>query len=299
MLQTPSIVISASRRTDIPAFYMPWFMQSIARGHFEVTHPFTRRVSRVPATAPPVHTIVFWSKNFGPFLSGDYGFRLQEWGYHLYFQFTLNSQNHLLEPGLPELDRRIEQLHRLCRQFGPAAVNWRFDPLCFYRSGEEGPGNNLNDIDRIAEAAADAGICRCTISFLDLYAKIARRTARRPGFDFVDPSPAEKIAQLQDLETRLASRGIGLFTCCERELLTALPGDSRIRAGACIPSARLMELYGGRLSLERDRGQRVRAGCECRVSVDVGSYDLHRCRHNCLYCYARPADEPVRVRPQP
>ena len=73
MPPTHSIVISASRRTDIPAFFMPWFMQGIARGAFEVTHPFTRRVSRVVATTPPVHTIVFWSKNFGPFLEGGYG----------------------------------------------------------------------------------------------------------------------------------------------------------------------------------------------------------------------------------
>ena len=194
MPPTHSIVISASRRTDIPAFFMPWFMQGIARGEFEVTHPFTRRVSRVVATAPPVHTIVFWSKNFGPFLEGGYGRRLHELGYHLYFQFTVNSRHLLLEPHLPGLDRRIEQIQRLCDQFGPAAVNWRFDPICFYRSRKTGLGSNLEDIDRIAEAAAAAGIRRCTTSFMDVYAKIAKRTARRPGFDFVDPSFEEKIA---------------------------------------------------------------------------------------------------------
>jgi hypothetical protein len=290
VLHTHSIVISASRRTDIPAFFMPWFMQGIARGEFEVAHPFTRRVSRVAATVPPVHTIVFWSKNFGPFLEGGYGRRLQEMGYHLYFQFTLNPQNLLIEPHLPGLDRRIEQFQRLCDQFGPAAVNWRFDPICFYRFRGDGLRNNVVDIDRIAEAAAVAGIRGCTTSFMDLYAKIAKRTARRPGFDFVDPSPEEKINLLLTLESRMAAHGIGLFTCCESELLSALPAHSKIRAGACIASARLMELYGGNLSLARDSGQRVKAGCECRASVDVGSYDRHRCRHNCLYCYARPAD---------
>ena len=289
MPPTHSIVISASRRTDIPAFFMPWFMQGIARGEFEVTHPFTRRVARVVATAPPVHTIVFWSKNFGPFLEGGYGRRLHELGYHLYFQFTVNSRHLLIEPHLPGLDRRIEQIQRLCDQFGPAAVNWRFDPICFYRSRKTGLGSNLEDIDRIAEAAAAAGIRRCTTSFMDVYAKIAKRTARRPGFDFVDPSFEEKIALLLALEGRLATRGIELCTCCESELLSALPAHSTIRAAACIPSARLMQLYGGHLSLRRDSGQRVKAGCECRASVDVGSYDRHRCRHNCLYCYARPA----------
>jgi hypothetical protein len=98
-------VISASRRTDIPAFFMPWFMEGIARGEFEVTNPYNRRVTRVAAAAPPVHTIVFWSKNFGPFLEGNYGGRLQAMGYHLYFQFTINSENRVLEPNLPGLDR--------------------------------------------------------------------------------------------------------------------------------------------------------------------------------------------------
>ena len=92
-----------------------------------------------------------------------------------------------------------------------------------------------------------------------------------------------------ELEHQLAAQGIRLFTCCERELLTALPAHSSIRAGACIPSELLMELYGGTLSVKRDAGQRVKAGCGCRVSVDIGSYDEHRCAHNCLYCYAAPA----------
>jgi hypothetical protein len=285
-----SIVISASRRTDIPAFFMPWFMRGISRGEFKVVQPFTRRVFRVAATVPPVHTIVFWSKNFGPFLEGGYGPRLQAMGYHLYFQFTLNSQNRILEPCLPELDRRIEQLQRLCDWFGPGAVNWRFDPICFYRSDAQGLSNNLGDIDRIAAAAAAAGIRLCTASFLDIYAKITKRTARMPGIDFVDPSPQEKNNVVLALENRLAARGIGLVTCCENKLLSALPAHSKIRAGACIPSDRIMELYGGNLSLKRDSGQRIKAGCACRISIDVGSYDIHRCRHNCLYCYARPAN---------
>jgi hypothetical protein len=286
------MVISASRRTDIPAFFMAWFMEGIARGEFEVTNPYNRRVTRVAATAPPVHTIVFWSKNFGPFLKGDYGGRLQEMGYHLYFQFTINSENPILEPNLPGLDQRLKQLHRLCGQFGPRSVNWRFDPICFYRSKGEGLGSNLGDAGRIAEAAAAAGICRCTASFMDPYAKIRKRISRLQGFTFLDPPREEKLRTLLELEHRLAAKRIRLFTCCESELLSALPAHSTVRAGACIPSALFMELHGGELSLKRDGGQRVKAGCGCRVSVDVGSYHRHRCGHDCLYCYAQPAGTP-------
>ena len=139
-MHPPSLVISASRRSDIPAFYMTWFMQCIERGEFAVTNPFNRRVTRVPATAPPVHTIVFWSKNFGPFLEAGWGDHLIRRGYHLFFQFTLNSEDLLLEPNLPALSQRLEQLHRLSDRFGPQAVNWRLDPICHYRWNGDGTG---------------------------------------------------------------------------------------------------------------------------------------------------------------
>jgi hypothetical protein len=291
MVSTPYMVLSASRRTDIPAFFMPWFMEGISRGAFEVTNPYNGRVARVAATAPPVHTIVFWSKNFGPFLEGNYGRRLQTMGYHLYFQFTINSENAVLEPNLPGLDRRLKQLRRLSDQFGPRSVNWRFDPICFYRSKGVGLSRNLDDAGRIAAAAAAAGLRSCTTSVMDPYAKIKRRTARLQGFAFVDPPREDKIGALLELERRLAVHRIRLFTCCEKELLEGLPAHSSIRAGACIPSELFMALYGGTLSMEPDRGQRVNAGCGCRVSVDIGSYHGHRCRHGCLYCYASPADK--------
>jgi hypothetical protein len=283
-----STVISASRRTDIPAFHMRWFMEGIERGEFEVTHPFTRSVRRVPAGCPPVHTIVFWSKNFGPFLAGGYGRQLADRGYHLYFQFTVNPENRRLEPGVPPLDERLRQLDRLCRDFGPRAVNWRLDPVCFYHEADGRLRTSSAGAERIADAAAAAGIRSCTASLMDPYRKIARRTARLPGFGFLEVSPGRGLEALLALEALLRPRGIRLATCCEQALIDALPPGSAIRAGACIPSELLMELYGGSLSLKRDPGQRTAAGCACRVSTDVGSYDRHPCAHGCLYCYAAP-----------
>jgi hypothetical protein len=283
-----STVISASRRTDIPAFHMRWFMQGIERGEFEVTNPFNRRVTRVPATTPPVHTIVFWSKNFGPFLAEGCGQQLVDRGYHLFFQFTVNPGNPLLEPGVPALADRLVQLRRLGRDFGPRAVNWRLDPICFYHGADGRPHVSSEGAERIADAAAAVGIRSCTASVMDPYRKIDRRTARLPGFGFSAATHRLAIDALVALETLLRPRGIRLATCCETGLLDDLPPGSDIRAGACIPSALLMELYGGTLSLKRDPGQRTAAGCGCRVSTDVGSYDRHPCGHGCLYCYAGP-----------
>jgi hypothetical protein len=280
-------VISASRRTDIPAFYLDWFLEGIRRGHFEVRGPHLRQPRRVPASVAAVHTIVFWSKDFGPLLRRRVGEQLQRRGFHLFFNFTVNSRDRLLEPGVPPLAERLGQLAELARRFSPAAIQWRFDPICHYRTADGRAHHNRGDFERIAEAAASAGIRRCITSFVDLYPKVRRRAERR-GICFEDPPMAEKIAILAAMADTLHGRGIGLETCCEAEVMTRLPVGATIQAGACIPSDRLMALFGGRLSLRRDSGQRRRAGCRCRESVDIGSYDLHPCRHNCLFCYARP-----------
>ena len=103
MTTATKIVLSASRRTDIPAFYMPWFMAQIEKGQFTVVNPFNRKESIVPATPDHVHSIVFWSKDFGAFIKKGFGQQLQKRGYYLFFNFTINSDNPLLEPHVPPL----------------------------------------------------------------------------------------------------------------------------------------------------------------------------------------------------
>ena len=154
MRPADQIVISASRRTDIPAFYMDWFMEQLKKGMFEVVNPYNRRKSMVPATPEKVHTIVFWSKNFDPFISGEFGEKLSAMGYNLFFNFTLNSNSPLLEPRLPSLARRLNQLRELSRIYGPKSINWRFDPVCFFRLDKKPVKNNLDDFPKIASWAS-------------------------------------------------------------------------------------------------------------------------------------------------
>ena len=286
-------VISASRRTDIPAFYMPWFMAQIRKGFFEVVNPFNQRVSVVPATPNEVHTIVFWSKNFGPFIDENFGGHLIKQGYNLFFNFTIHSNDAILEPHVPPLPERLEQLEYLSDHFGARSINWRFDPICYYRTGQGDVHNNLHDLDTIAVSAGAAGIERCITSFMDHYAKIRRRLALRPGMQFIDPPAADKGRTLVEMEKRLAGHNIHLSTCCEKEILSTLPPGTSVTASSCIPNDFLMELYGGNVSLRKDAGQRVKAGCGCKVSVDIGSYRQQPCFHKCLYCYANPASDSV------
>jgi hypothetical protein len=288
MASQTKIVISASRRTDIPAFYLKWFMAQLDRGYFKVTNPYNRHVSIVPATPEKVHTIVFWSKNFNAFLKNDIGGKLQDRGYNLFFNFSINSAAPLLEPHVPPLSVRLDQLENLSRRFGAQAIHWRFDPICFYTDGSGRLHDNLQDFARIADKAYRTGIERCLTSFMDHYPKIGRRTASKPGFDFCDPPLEHKIATILEMENRLKPLNIRLYTCCEKEIIAALPPESLISPSACIPGDLLEAIYGGTLILKRDAGQRIKRGCQCTISSDIGSYDLHPCYHNCLFCYANP-----------
>ena len=280
-------ILSVSRRTDIPAFYMAWFMDQVARGSIDVVNPFNRQIRQVAVTPERIHTMVFWSKNFGPFLTGRYGEQLQAMGYHLFFNFTINSRSPILEPGVPALDQRLGQLRQLCRRFGSASVQWRFDPICHFITPAGAIETNLDDFETIAAAAGECGITTCTTSFMDHYRKIERRT--RDRIVFVEPSPTEQVNILLNMEQVLSPLGIGLDLCCEKKVLARLPVESTINAGACISGRRIMAVHGGRVSLRQDSGQRKTSGCGCTVSVDVGSYSLHPCHHNCLFCYANPA----------
>jgi hypothetical protein len=294
MKHTIQHILSVSRRTDIPAFYMPWFMEQVTRGQIEVVSPYNRRVRQVAVSPQRVHAMVFWSKDFGPFLAERCGERLIEMGYHLWFNFTVNSRSPLLEPGVPDLNQRLEQLRQLCLRFGSTAVQWRFDPICHFITPAGVTATNLNDFPTIAAVAGECGIGTCTTSFMDHYRKIERRN--RETLTFFEPSAAEKISILLHMEQTLSSLGIHLALCCENEVLGRLPEGSTIKSGACISGRRIKAVHGGRVSLRQDAGQRKASGCGCTVSVDVGSYNLHPCRHNCRFCYANPAcDQQVRT----
>ncbi|MCJ7541530.1 MAG: DUF1848 domain-containing protein [Desulfobacterales bacterium] len=269
-------------------------MEQIKKGVFEVTNPYNRRKFIVPATPGSVHTIVFWSKNFAPFLKGKFGQTLLAMGYNLFFNFTINSDIPLLEPRVPSLKQRLDQLRDLSRNYDSKTINWRFDPVCFFKFEEKIIKDNLHDFSRIATWASQCGVTRCITSFMDHYSKIKKRIKLIPGFSFIDPILSEKIGTLLKLEKELSEKNVDLYACCEKEVLNALPSGSNIRKGSCIPNDLFVKIFGGDLSFKRDTGQRSSKGCGCMISVDIGSYHLHPCYHNCLFCYANPTQKVFR-----
>ncbi len=285
-------ILSVSRRTDVPAFYLDWFMAGIQNGGFEVENPYNRRRRWVAARPYDVHSVVFWSKNYEAFLRQGIGEALQRRGYHLFFNFTVNAEAPRLEPHVPPLRARLQQLEELVQRFGPQTLWWRFDPICFYRPSPASPQeDNLEPLARIAATAARLGIRRCVTSFVNLYPKVLRR-AQRNGIIFDEPSTTAKAAVLKRMAATLSDCGLALATCCEADVLERLGADSGVQAGACIPGDRLARLYGPHFTRRRDRGQRVGAGCGCNLAIDIGSYNRQPCYHDCLFCYARPQAPP-------
>jgi hypothetical protein len=274
-------ILSVSRRTDLPAFHLPWFHEGLEKGFFMVENPVSGKRFHVPVSEREVAALVFWSKNYRPFLRENTGEKVESRGMGVYLHFTLNTPC-VLEPDLPSLDERLGQMAALARRFGPENLVWRFDPICHWKDSKGQSHHNLGTFLPIAEAAARAGIRSCTTSFLDPYPKVLKR-AKAAGIFFQEPEKDHKKEILRRMALRLRRLDMTLFLCCEPEFLEHLRPEGILPA-ACIPGEGLKARFGP-LSLQRDKGQRP--DCRCTRSTDIGSYRSQACAHNCLYCYAR------------
>ena len=273
---------------------MDWFMERIRLGFFEVKNPYTRTIKIVEVSKETIHSIVFWSKNYDAFIHTKAGEKLKRLGFNLYFNFTINSESPLLEPGILPLSQRLNQLKQLASLFGPENIAWRFDPICFYKmEPDRSEKNNLSDFSLISKQASKLGIKKCVTSFLDMYPKIIKRLEflshqKEVTPIFIDPSLEKKLQVVQWMESHLSQLNMGLFLCCEKELFSHLGPDTSVLENACIDGNKLKMNFRGTPETRRDHGQRSKQGCKCTRSMDIGSYDEHPCFHNCLFCYAAP-----------
>jgi len=265
-------IISASRRTDMPRWYLDRLVASVRSGSAEVPNPYSGKTHTVSLAPENVHTLVLWSKDFSRFLEQIGEFR----GYNRYFLFTINDMP-VFEPALPPLRTRMDQAVELARRFGPERIGWRFDPVVFTH---DGPVMTPDTFRRIAAPLADAGISRAIFSFLDLYGKVEERN-RRFGLGITDPSDEVKRAYAAELLSAAHEMDMTLESCCE-----PLCDGLGIKRSACIDGALLERLAGEPASRAKDGGQRE--ACGCTISRDIGSYAEMPCPHGCLYCYANP-----------
>lgn len=270
------MIVSASRRTDIPAFYASWFMDSLRRGFAEVENPHNPgQVSRVSLLPDDVDAIVFWTKNPGPLI--DHLAEIEKLGQRFYFQFTLNDYPRDLEPNLPPLDQRIATFIELCDKIGPRRVVWRYDPIIL--SDKTGAEYHRRAFENLC-AQLGAHTRRVVVSLIDYYMKTRRNLKPLDyQFDFDAEKRPETDELLGDLAGMARARSLEIFSCAEERDYTELG----IPPGRCVDGELIESLWEIKKSWKKDPSQRKH--CLCTQSRDIGAYGT--CKHACPYCYAR------------
>jgi hypothetical protein len=300
------LIISASRSTDIPAFYGDWFMERQKKGYVKWKSPFGG--NPVYVSFAKARVFVFWSKDPAPFFVHLHALNLT--GCRYYFLFTLNDyEREGLEPYVPPLDERIATFIRLSRHTGKERIVWRYDPLVL--SGGITVTDLLEKIRYIGDLLHPF-TGRLVISFVDIakYKKV-RRNLQAQGFsgvrEFTDLEVTEFCEGLASLNERwgltinacgerrdLSAHGIGQGQCISYDLMVREFAADEVLMDFLQPEGQ--GLLSGKMPAPsparrlKDPGQR--GTCGCIVSKDIGQYNT--CRHLCAYCYANVSPDGVR-----
>jgi hypothetical protein len=271
------MIISASRRTDIPAFYSQWFLNRLKEGFVLVRNPMNPQlVSKILLRPELIDCIVFWTKNPRNLMTKlD---RLKD--YHYYFLFTINSYGRDLERHLPPRDHVIDTFIELSRKIGKEKIVWRYDPILISAKIDE--DFHFRNFDYIA-GRLQSYTERCIISFIDMYRKCQRNLK---GFSVRELNEEEMSRVARMLLPTAKRYGIEMVTCAEAVDFSGIG----IRPGKCIDDERIARITGYELDVKKDKHQRKT--CCCVESIDIGAYDT--CPHSCLYCYANSSPENVK-----
>jgi hypothetical protein len=270
------MIISASRRTDIPAFYTEWFMNRVRAGYCTIPNPFNiRHVSHVSLDPPDVDVIVFWTRSPGPLL--PHLRELDKLGYRYYFQYTVMGNPRLLDPHVPSLEQALRTFRALAGRVGPDRVIWRYDPIVL--SNITSPEYHIRRFSRIAQALK-GHTSRVVVSLMDKYRKNRGRLMEleKQGVVFQEPAEIPLAALLEALVNAADQCGMEITSCAEEIDLQPYG----IQPGKCVDDAWIRKLFGVMVSNKKDPAQRK--ACDCVISKDIGMYDT--CLFGCQYCYA-------------
>lgn len=277
-------VISASRRTDIPAFHAEWFMRRVRQEYAYVRSPFGGGLHEVSLAPRDVGAIVFWTKNAAPLVK--HLPELQDRGHCFTFLYTVNNYPAFMEPLVPQWSHTLQTVERVARRFPGAVIRWRYDTIV------------LTDVlDRAWHIANFSRLCRemapftteCIFSFCDYYKKTLRNMEYKvPAFH--QPGGIESGEMAEEMAQLARSWGIMLSSCAH----DALTSDTVSKA-RCIDPRVLLGVVDSTDRAEAIKGLKPapsRKECGCIASRDIGAYDT--CVHGCVYCYANANPEVAR-----
>ncbi|MDR0388224.1 MAG: DUF1848 domain-containing protein [Treponema sp.] len=270
------MIISASRRTDIPAFFGEWFYNRLKEKRVLVRNPRNPgMITEIPLDPGLIECIVFWTKNPENFF--QYLPKIDRLGYRYYFQFTLTPYDASIERNLDK-SRIIRIFTELSRMIGRNKVIWRYDPILV---------NNVFTVDFHRErfeslcARLSPYTEKCVISFIDSYPFLKKE------FDDnnITALPKGEMTAMAELLSSIAGKyDMPLFTCCEKIDLERFG----IRHNRCIDGDLIERLFNVMVTAAGDPSQR--SGCGCHAGRDIGTYNT--CLHGCAYCYARRGTKP-------
>lgn len=313
------VIISASRSTDIPAFYAKWFFNRLAKGYCAWYNPFNQQ--KMYISFKKCKVIVFWTKNPKPII--PYLFILDNMGIHYYFQVTLNDYvKEGFEPNVSSIEERVETFRNLSNLIGKEKVIWRFDPLII--TPNIGPRELLTKIWHIGNKLKGY-TDKLVFSFVDVkaYRKVQNNLIKetkiftKEGVENAEANYSQRIKiveGLKDIRDAWHKEGwnVDMATCAEDIDLESYG----IKHNSCIDGELMKRIFADDKELVyylhtlkwpekdifgeippippknknvKDTGQRKI--CGCMVSKDIGMYNT--CRHFCVYCYANTSKEIV------
>lgn len=271
------MILSVSRRTDIPAFYGRWFINRLKDGFVCVRNPFNKNmVSKIPIGKDIVDCIVFWTKDAYPFM--QYLNDIDNLEYKYYFQFTITPYGKDIESNLRNKNEIINTFIELSNKIGKEKVIWRYDPILL--SNEITIDWHIDNFKKMCARLADFTYT-VVISFLDEYKKLNKTKYRALCPDEMQVIGKEfvKIARKYNLKIQTCAENINI---------------EGIEKGACIDKNLIEQICGYSLNVKKDKTQRQE--CLCAQSIDIGEYDT--CSHFCGYCYANNSKNNIRCKMQ-
>lgn len=271
------MILSASRRTDIPNYYSEWFFNRIKEGFVYVRNPMNaHQISKIAISPEVVDCIVFWTKNPEPMMN-----RLNEIAkYHYYFQFTLTGYGKDIECNVPhKREKMIPIFQELSRKIGKRKLIWRYDPIIF--TEKYTPEYHLSAFEQIA-MSLKGYTEKCVISFVDIYAKNKKDMELLAAYELEE---LELLKFAKNISEIAKANGMQTGSCAESLDLDACG----IVHNCCIDKALIECIIDCRLKVQKDKNQRQE--CGCMESVEIGTYNT--CPNGCKYCYANYSIESV------
>ena len=262
-------IISASRRTDIPAFYTEWFIDKVRKGYCKVVNPYNpSQIKKVSLHPGDVAAVVFWTRRSGPLQ--PYLRELDGRSFNYYFLYTVTGYPGVYEKGLPDIEETIDDFLALAELIGPEKVIWRYDPVII--TPELNTDYHIRNFTRLAFRLSP-GTKNVIITFVKRYRHIEEKLK---DMGYAVPSPGDRSALEERFLSAASAEGMRIKGCGKRDTL------NNVHKGKCIDDMLMRELFGLELFTGKDRGQPEE--CNCIRSIDIGSYGS--CLHRCVYCYA-------------